>query len=204
MTRHHDNRESERHGDQERQGDRQMARQGQGAERGLARSYQDPFEALESMFTRLQREFFGMPLLSPWRLGRTESDESTRVPQMRVRDAGDALELTVELPGINPEDVKVEIEGDTLTVRGENAREEQSAGGRVQRRVSFYRQLQLPEDFDTDNVQASYRHGMLVLRLPRRSEGRRNVRQVPISTESGQQPAQQGSQQKSPDKSQAA
>jgi HSP20 family protein len=203
MTRHQqDTGEGERHGD------RQMARQGQGTERGLStRSYQDPFAALEAMFTRLQRDFFGMPLFSPWRFGGGggEGEEDIRVPQMRVHDAGDALELTAELPGINPEDVKVEIEGDTLTVRGENAHDEQSGGGRMQRRISFYRQLQLPENFDTDNVQASYRHGMLVLRLPKRAESRRNARQIPISTEGGaQQQQQQQHQQPEQRKSQAA
>ena len=195
MTRHQDTSESER------QGDRQMARQGQKTERGLStRSFQDPFAALEAMFTRLQRDFFGMPMFNPWRSGfggRGEGDEDIRVPQMRVRDAGDALEMTAELPGINPEDVKVEIEGDTLTVRGETTHDERSGDGRMQRRISFYRQMQLPEDFDADNVQASYRHGMLTLRMPKRGDARRNVRQIPISTEPGQsqsQPSQSQSQ----------
>lgn len=57
----------------------------------------------------------------------------------------------------------------------------------IERSVSFYRQLQLPDGIDVEQAQASYKNGVLTIRFPKRAE-RSNVKQIPINTESrGQQ-----------------
>lgn len=152
------------------------------------RQYQDPFSLLDSMFERMQRDMFGRTLFSallPTQASETESGV-VRVPRVQMRDTGDALELTAELPGIAPEDVKVELEDDTLTLRGETQTEEETDGERTERYVCFYRQIQLPDGIDVDQAQASYKNGVLSIRFPKPAE-RGNVRQIPVQTESGAQ-----------------
>ena len=163
----------------------------QRGETGMARrQYQDPFSLMDAMFERMQRDFFGPSFMSGLLPSRWQGEEGgegqVRVPRMEMHDSGDAIELTAELPGIDPQNVHVECEENVVTIRGESSSEEQREGTQVRRRASFYRQIALPEGVDTEQGQASFRHGMLTLRFPRRSQ-RANARQIPISTETAGQ-----------------
>jgi hypothetical protein len=60
---------------------------------------------------------------------------------MQMRDNGDAIELTAELPGIEPDKVKVELADDMLTISGEAEAREEREDERIERHVSFYRQI---------------------------------------------------------------
>ena len=155
-------------------------------ERGLAgRQYQDPFSMLESMFERMQREFFGSSLLGgllPQSF--TEGQRGApRVPRMQVRDAGDAVVVTAELPGIDQKDVDVRIENDMLDLRADAQQEEETGGQKVESYVAFSRQMRLPENVDTERASAVFKNGMLTIRFPKRGTGA-SGRRIPISTES--------------------
>jgi len=176
-----------------RQGDREstaIERAGRG-ERGLAtRQYQDPFSLFDSLFERMQRDFFGTSLLNaliPARSAGSEEMPAVRMPRVQMRDTGDALELTAEMPGIENDDVSVQIEDDVLTISGEQHTEEQRGEARTERHIAFHRQIPLPDGVDTEQAQASYRNGMLTIRFPKTRE-RSSARQIPVSTE--QQSAQ--------------
>lgn len=154
-------------------------------ERGLAtRQYHDPFSLVDAMFERMHRDFFPGPLMSLFTRGRGESEESgaMRVPRVQMRETGDSLEVTAELPGVDAKDVKVECEADVLTISGETRAEEEREGGRMERFSSFYRQIPLPEGVDAEQAQAACRNGMLTIRFPRRAQ-RESARQIPVSTE---------------------
>lgn len=181
------NQQTKRQGEQE---STTMTRSGEG-ERGLAtRQYQDPFSLLDSIFERMQRDFFGTSLfnaLIPTRGDAGRAEGPIRVPRVQMRNTGNAIELTAELPGIEPENVRVELDGDVLTISAEDETEQEVEGGRVERYVAFYRQIPLPEGIDPDQVQTSYENGVLSLHFPKR-EARSNARQIPINTtQSGQQ-----------------
>jgi HSP20 family protein len=188
MTSHQDKRQG--------QGESTMVRSSQGETSLANRQYQDSFSLLDAMFERMQRDFFGTSLfnaLLPTRSGNGER-EAARLPRTQLRDAGDAIEVTAELPGIKPEDVKVELNDDMLTIRGETAVEEETDGERVERHISFLRQLELPEEVGAEQVRASYNNGMLTIRIPKRTR-RENVRQIPIDTQSSEQHQTSGQQQ---------
>ena len=130
-----------------------MAKSGDGGERGLAtRQYQDPLSMLDSLFERMQRDFFGTTLLHAMLpAGAAEGDRGVvRVPRMQMRDNDDAIELTAELPGIELDKVKVELEDDTLTISGEAEAKEEREDARIERYVGFYRQIPLPDSVDAD------------------------------------------------------
>ena len=134
----------------ERQGERQQStaiERAEGGERGLAtRQYQDPFSLFDSLFERMQRDFFGASLLNALVLAPGEGNGSrfVRVPRMRMRDTGEALELAAELPGIDARNVSVQVEDDSLTISGEQREEEERDETRTERWLSFYRQIALP------------------------------------------------------------
>jgi HSP20 family molecular chaperone IbpA len=195
---------------QERRQEQEERRQGQGettmvrsdqGETGLAsRQYQDSFSLLDAMFERMQRDFFGTSLfntLLPTRSGNGNGGGGApRLPRTQVRDTGDAVEVTAELPGIETEDVQIELQDDMLTIRGETTVEEERDGVKVERSVSFLRQLELPDGVDAEQARASYRNGVLSIRFPKRSQ-RENVRQIPISNEASEQRQKTEQRQKS-------
>lgn len=163
----------------------------QGSERGLAtRHYQDPFAAFDALFERLQQNFFGTSLLNALMptAGREGGGEPlVRVPRVQMRNAGDGLELMAEMPGIDPSNVSVRVENDVVTISGEQHAQEQREGGQAERYVRFYREIALPDGVDTEQAQASHRHGVLTIRFPR-SQARGNMREIPVTTEQRGQP----------------
>ncbi len=96
----------------------------------------------------------------------------------------DALVVKAALPGVQPEDVSVSVEGDTLTISGEfkEERREKERGYLFQelRRGRYSRTVQLPGDVNPDEAAAHYEHGVLTLTLPKRAEARpRQIRITP-------------------------
>ena len=86
----------------------------------------------------------------------------------------DDLVLTLELPGVSEKDVPVTITGDLLTVKGERRLEEQVKEQdllHVERTYGkFERLIQLPMAVQADHVKATYRDGVLEIRLPKAEE----------------------------------
>jgi HSP20 family protein len=88
-------------------------------------------------------------------------------PAAEVRRDGEKWHVSMALPGVAPEDVEIDIVGQTLRVRGERMAPngthpfiDEIPYGRFERDVT------LPEEIDGQHVQATYRHGMLELVLP--------------------------------------
>jgi HSP20 family molecular chaperone IbpA len=66
------------------------------------------------------------------------------------------------------------------------AAEQEQEGERLERTVSFERQIPLPDGVDSEQAQAPYRNGVLSIRFPEQAE-RSNARPIPITTESSAQ-----------------
>jgi HSP20 family protein len=96
-------------------------------------------------------------------------------PLVYVRDAGDDLEVSAEVPGFKPEDLHVSYEGGSLVIRGER-QDEVPEGYSIHRKerttVRFARAFTLPTRVDPDKIEASLRDGILELRLPKAAEER--------------------------------
>lgn len=84
--------------------------------------------------------------------------------------------VKASLPGINPDDLEVTYNANTLTIRGETKAEEEKEGTRYhvrERRFgSFSRSINLPTSIQADAIQANYEAGVLTLRLPKAEEAR--------------------------------
>ena len=102
------------------------------------------------------------------------------VPSIEVADEGDALLIRVEVPGVDPNDLDVELTPQHLTVRGEIRQSTQSGDQGVyhsERRYGrFQRTIPLPSAVDPDSAEATYRHGLLEVRLPHGGSGRKKLK----------------------------
>jgi HSP20 family protein len=94
-------------------------------------------------------------------------------PPVDIYETEDALVVAVELPGVSKEEVSVELHEHTLRLSGERKREPAVKEGHYQREEgrfgSFQRAFRLPATVDEAQVQATYKDGVLALRLPKRA-----------------------------------
>ncbi len=104
------------------------------------------------------------------------------VPPMDLVEDGDTYVLRADLPGLDGDDVKIELDDRVLTLSGERSSEsEQHREGyhRIERATgSFTRSLTLPEGVDPEAIEASFDKGVLEVRIPKPAE--RKPRRVAI------------------------
>jgi HSP20 family protein len=107
---------------------------------------------------------------------RSEAWRSNRrsYPLMNVWTSEDGVVIDCELPGANPEDLEISVQGDELTLKGKVNAVEPAEGDTFHRRErprgEFTRTLELPFRANTDAVKANYKNGILRLAVPRSEE----------------------------------
>ncbi len=96
---------------------------------------------------------------------------TTWEPPVDIYETDDALVLEVELPGVSKDAVSVELYEHTLKLSGERTREPSIKGGQYHREEgrygAFQRAFRMPTIVDQAKVQATYKNGVLALRLPK-------------------------------------
>jgi HSP20 family protein len=96
------------------------------------------------------------------------------VPAMDLVETDEHLVLRADLPGLNEDDVNIEIRDNVLTISGERKAEHtDSSEGfhRVERAFgSFSRSLSLPDGVDADKVNAEFDNGVLEVKIPKPEE----------------------------------
>ncbi len=135
----------------------------------------DPFRELNVITDRMNRLF-----QDTWGAGTTRSEEGLTtmnfVPAVDVYEDEHNVTLKMEVPGIDQKDIDVQLENNTLTVRGERKfekDEKEENFHRIERRYgAFYRAFTLPNTVDTDNVHADYENGVLKIKLAKRAEAK--------------------------------
>jgi HSP20 family protein len=129
----------------------------------MVRSYPDPFETLFN----LQRSLESFRA-SDW-LNRGLSG-SGAYPLLNVFRKGDDVVVITELPGLNRDDVDIQVHGNRLRISGRKTID-YGDGASLHRRErlagTFDRTVALPVEVDADGVKAEYRNGVLALLLPR-------------------------------------
>ncbi|MEM8734575.1 MAG: Hsp20/alpha crystallin family protein [Planctomycetota bacterium] len=126
-----------------------------------------PFDELSQDMERVFDSLLGKTVGTILRPGATEKF----VPSMDVGESEDAFFMTLDLPGVNPDEVKIELHEGKLTVSGERTAAGKAEGVKYHRieRTSgeFKRVVSLPTDVDLEKIDAEYRHGLLTVTLPK-------------------------------------
>ena len=133
----------------------------------------------QNQFDRFLREAFS-PVF-----GAGEASTRTWAPPVDIYENGDNLVLKAELPGINPDDVEIRVEDNTLYLKGERKFEKEVKEQnyhRVERSYgTFTRTFSLPNSVDADKVAANYKDGVLTLTMPKKEEAKPKTIKINVS-----------------------
>jgi HSP20 family protein len=98
----------------------------------------------------------------------------TWMPRVDIVENDKDLVLTADVPGVKPEDIKVEISGDNMIISGHSEEEKEEQGKtwhRLERKSGrFYREFLIPSSVDRDKIEATSDNGMLSVILPKKPE----------------------------------
>lgn len=105
-------------------------------------------------------------------------------PRADVSESEDAVEVSVELPGMTEKDIDVSLSDDAVTIRGEkkSEREDRKSGYYLAERSygSFYRRIPLPPGIDSEKAEATFKNGVLSVTLPKTAEAQEKVRKIEV------------------------
>ena len=137
---------------------------------GTALKRMDPFREWVSIQGRMNHLFRNA-------FPASEDDQITSgawTPAVDIYESRESIEMTFEIPGVSPREIKVSFENDQLTVSGERRPEhEEKHDGyhRIERsHGSFVRSFTIPSTVDPNRIQAVFENGLLRLSLPKRPE----------------------------------
>ncbi|HKT58647.1 MAG TPA: Hsp20/alpha crystallin family protein [Gemmatimonadales bacterium] len=107
---------------------------------------------------------------------------SSWIPACDVFEDQEAVKIVAEVPGVRPEDVKISLENNLLTIRGEKRQQAEEKTERVHRYErtygSFERAFSLPTTVDPEKIAASYVNGILTVTIPKAERAR--PREIPV------------------------
>lgn len=117
-------------------------------------------------------DFFRRPLSSI--MPRFPMEEAEFSPAVDVYEEGKDVVVKAELPGMKKEDIEINLTRDTITLSGEKKQEKKTEKKGYYRYESSYgsfrRSMDLPVDVQTDKVKASFKDGVLEIRMPKTEE----------------------------------
>jgi HSP20 family protein len=95
-------------------------------------------------------------------------------PRVDIKEEEQRFVIFVDVPGVDPASIEVNMEKGILSVKGERTTEKGEQNARFTRveraHGSFHRRFTLPDSADADNVSASGKHGVLEIVIPKRAE----------------------------------
>ena len=144
------------------------------------------FDRMLDQFDRMMGEFWRRPFSGVWpsfpsllRPSRALVGESLnlRVPTVDLYEEEDEVVLKAEVPGLSKEDIKIDLTDSMVTISGEKKKEEEvkeEAYSYSERSYgSFSRGLQLPCAVKADKAKATFKDGILEVKLPKTDEAKK-------------------------------
>ena len=139
-----------------------------------------PFNALQREMNHLFDHFFensGMP--SIWNKGIGDL-----FPKVDVKETEKEILVEAELPGMDEKDIEISVSDNALMLHGEKqieSEEKKEGYYHCERSYGkFHRDIPLPTEVETGNVEAVFEKGVLTVRLPKKPEAQRKSKRIEI------------------------
>ena len=133
---------------------------------------------LKTEMDRLFERFFE----TPWAEAPTLGDWT---PALDMTEGKEAITVKAELPGVDPKEIAVSLEGDMLTIKGEKEEKKEEKDERRHRIErswgSFMRSVRLPAAVDGSKVTAAFKNGIVTITLPKTAGAKGTT--IPIKAE---------------------
>jgi HSP20 family protein len=164
---------------------------------------ESPMRMLQRMREDLNRMFGGFPGFG--RMMPSLAAMGAMMPSVDVWETENDVMVSAELPGVDPNNVEIFTTEDSLRIRGEMKREEEQREKgvyRAERRFGMFdRTIPLPAEIQPDQAKATFKHGIMEIRLPKTQQAKEKMKKVPIESEEmagtkGGEAKQQGKQEK--------
>ncbi len=161
---------------------KEIATQNQTEKTLAERKAWNPFDSFRHEMDRLMDNFFQGFNLRPFEMRTT-----VFTPHVDVVDTGKSVNVSVELPGMDEKDIEVTLTKDALTIKGEKKEEKEEKGKdwyRSERSFgSFTRSIALPEGIDAEGGEASFKKGVLTVKLPKTKEAMKEAKKIAVKAE---------------------
>jgi HSP20 family protein len=144
------------------------------------------FSDLERAFEDWFDDFGARPFPRMWRPGFARlRGISLEAPTLDVYEQKDDVIVKAEIPGLTKDEIDISLDGNILTIKGEKKKEEEVKDEdyyRCERTYgAFSRSIELPVTVQTDKVNASFKNGVLEIRMPKTEEAKKNVVKVKVA-----------------------
>jgi HSP20 family protein len=140
----------------------------------------EPFEMFQREMSRMFDDFFRG---APTRFAGSEAFGGA-MPRVDVTETDNEYEVTAELPGLEEKDINLQLANNVLTIRGEKKaeREEKEKNYYLSERSfgSFQRSIPFPIDVEEDRVEASFKSGVLTVRLPKTERAKSQAKRIEV------------------------
>jgi HSP20 family protein len=141
----------------------------------------NPILALHREMNRLFDDVFRSFDAAPF--GSRLFDMPMNWPSLDVNETDKEVKVTAELPGLDENDVQVELSGGILSIKGEKKSETEDKDRRFSERYYGRFERRIPvEDVDQDKVSASFKKGVLTVTMPKLPQAESQVKRIAINS----------------------
>lgn len=111
--------------------------------------------------------------------------QTLSVPAVNITEEKGAYQVSLAAPGMKKEDFKIAVDGNLLTISSEKEEKREEKDKKFTRKeynyTSFSRSFTLPDEVNSERIEAAYEDGVLKIILPRREEAKKNpTRQIAV------------------------
>ena len=135
----------------------------------------DPWKDFGSLQERLNR-MFDDTIRTLYPTDGEELEKDTWAPAVDIYETNDSFVVSADLPGLNKDEIQIDLKDNTLTLKGEKKFEEKVSKDnyiRVERAYgSYVRSFTLPQNVDPEKIKAKYKEGVLEVTIPKKEEAK--------------------------------
>ena len=144
----------------------------------------DPWKDFGSLQERINR-MFDDTIRTLYPTDGEELEKGTWAPAVDIYETNDSFVVSADLPGLNKDEIQIDLKDNTLTLKGEKKFEEKVSKDnyiRIERAYgSFVRSFTLTQNVDPEKIKAKYKEGVLEITIPKKEEAKPKQIKVELS-----------------------